>query len=553
MRWLRHALNLALLLCSCLSAQQAQVGLDVQGVVIDAVARQPIAGVHITLRAGPAIGPERDNADTYGAISRPDGHFSIADLKPGVYYLVAQHNGYVELPGKKPGAGTITLKPGEVVQDLTVELTQHAVIIGHVLDEFGDPVHHVQVSAESISPGNGNSMATAPTDERGQFRISLPPGKYYVQALADSMRHSAFAEGLPEIRTDGAVPPVYGATFYPAAASSDKATAVELAPGQSLSGIDIHLAPKRSVTIRGTVTGMPANNFGVPAFIMLRSVTSGTPGHGSMSQPAFSQPDGTFVIAGLTPGKYRLTARFNVADAPTMQSASVEVDAQTDETSVGLALAHGETLFGTVEIEGEAPKPAAREKLSVRLNPEIQFGGENKGADVGDNGAFHIDEVFPGKLRVSVMPLPENSYIKSIKAGAAEAQDGMVDLSHGVAGAEIHITLSRNGGRVEGRVLGEDGQAFAGVSLVVLQESIQTLDDKAVKPLEAGEKFSYSGLHPGKYRIIALDPAQFMGGRDGPDALKAPLAHAEEIEIHEGDRITKDIKIMPVESASAKQ
>jgi hypothetical protein len=150
------------------------------------------------------------------------------------------------------------------------------------------------------------------------------------------------------------------------------------------------------------------------------------------------------------------------------------------------------------------------------------------------------------------MPLPENAYVKSIKAGAAETQDGMVDLSHGVAGAAIHITLSRNGAQVEGRVLGEDGQAFAGASLVVLEESMDTLDDKGVKPLEEGEKFSYSGLHPGKYRIMALDPGQFMGRLDSLGAMKALLARAEEIEIREGDRITKAIKIMPAESASAK-
>ncbi len=532
-------MSLALLFCSCLLAQQASI----QGVAIDAVTRQPMAGVHITLRAGPAIGAEREDAETYGAMTRPDGRFSIADLKPGIYVLIAQHNGYVQLPGKEPGGRTITLKPGEVVPDVTVELTQHAVIIGHVLDEFGDPVQYVQVSVES----GGNSWRksrpeVARTDDRGQFRIPLPPGKYYVQALADPLRHPAMMGGVPEIRTDGAVPPVYGATFYPSAATSDKATPIELVAGQTVSGIDIHLAPKRSVTIRGTATGMPTNTFGAPAYIMLRTVNSGAEGHGSISQPAFSQPDGTFTITGLTSGKYRLTARFEIADGASLQSASAEVDAETDESSVVLALAHGEKLSGTVEIEEDMSKPATREKLGIRLSPEIQLGA-NKGADVDDSGVFHIDGVFPGKVRVTVMPLPENAYVKAIKAGAAEAQDGMVDLSHGVAGAAIHITLSRNGGRVEGRVLGDDGQPFAGASIVLLEESADPLDEKGIKPTEPGEKFSYSGLHPGKYRIMALDPGQFMGSHDGPDALRALLAHAEEIEIHEGDRISKDIKI----------
>jgi len=79
------------------------------------------------------------------------------------------------------------------------------------------------------------------------------------------------------------------------------------------------------------------------------------------------------------------------------------------------------------------------------------------------------------------------------------------------------------------------------------------VDDKGVKMLESGEKFSYAGLHPGKYRIMAVEPGQFMGGLQAPEALKALLAHAEEIEIHEGDRIAKDLKIIAAESASAKQ
>jgi hypothetical protein len=229
----------------------------------------------------------------------------------------------------------------------------------------------------------------------------------------------------------------------------------------------------------------------------------------------------------------------------------VEVDAETDDSSVVLALAHGETLTGTIEIEGDKAKPATREKLSVRLKPEIQI-GENKGGDVDDSGAFHIDGVLPGKLRLSVMPLPENAFVKSIKVGAAEVQDGLVDLSRGVASAEIHITLSRNGGRIEGRILGQDGQPFASAALVILEESTDTVDEKGMKPIEPGEKFSYSGLHPGKYRIMAFDVGQLMGGLDEGDAMKALLAHAEEIEIDEGDRIARDIKIMAAENAGAK-
>jgi hypothetical protein len=332
------------------------------------------------------------------------------------------------------------------------------------------------------------------------------------------------------------VPPVYGATFYPSAATRDQATAIELAAGQTVSGIDIHLTLKRSITVRGGVTGMPAGPE-ISTYITLFWSEIGTY---TFTRP---EPDGTFAIAGLTPGKYRLMARLQGSDGPDMQSASKELEVENDDNSIVLALVRAETLSGTVEIEGDAPKSPVREKLGVRLSPEIQF-GENKGADVGEDGTFHIDRVFPGKLRMIVMPLPENAYVKSIKAGSAEAQDGLVDLSHGVAGSQIHITLSRNGGRVEGRVLGEDGQPFTGPSMVILTESDDPLDEKGFQAAEAGEKFSYSGLRPGKYRFMALEPSHMMmSSQAKPDALKALLAHAEEIEIHEGDRISKDIKI----------
>jgi hypothetical protein len=82
--------------------------------------------------------------------------------------------------------------------------------------------------------------------------------------------------GPPEIRADGLVPPVYGPTFYPGVLSKEKATAIELVPGQSVSGIDIRLASSRSVTIKGVVAGMPGKaDLGVPAFVSISSSMSG--------------------------------------------------------------------------------------------------------------------------------------------------------------------------------------------------------------------------------------------------------------------------------------
>jgi carboxypeptidase family protein len=549
MRWL----FLPWLLCACLQAQQASI----EGVAVDAVTRQPMAGVHIMLAE---VQPESfglSDEDMYGAVSRADGRFSIGDLKPGLYSLAARYNGYLRLPSKAskgPDGSTITLKPGDHIKDFTVEMTPHAVIIGHVLDQNGDPVQHVFVAAKPAGSSGQmpENMAMGRSDERGQFRIPLPPGKFYIQAIADGPAFHQSMMGPPEIRADGLVPPVYGATFYPGVLSKEKATAVELAPGQNVSGIDIHLASRRSVTIKGVVTGLPGKGeFGSLAFVSVSSSTNG--GHFNSNRTNFTQPDGTFTITGLSPDTYRLTATSQTPDGPPLQSAPVEVQAEADETSITLSLVRGETLSGTVTIEGDAPGAALKEKLTVHVTSEAGS-DEGKSAEADDRGAFHIENVFPNRLVVTVLPLPVNGYVKAVRMGGAESTDGIVDLSHGVAGVGIDITLSRKGGHVEGRVLGEDGNpATTPLAFVVLAASGEDPDEHNLKMVESGT-FEYSGLRPGKYRLIALDPRQFPGrGDEGPGDLKALLASVPEFEVHENDRLIKDVKLLAAEDASARQ
>jgi len=136
---------LFILLGRSLTAQQS----GIEGVVVDSVTHQPMPRVHITLRPATAegAGPE----DIYGAMSRADGHFSISGMKPVVYGVTAQRNGYLLLSDR--ASGTVTLKPGETLSDFRIEMTPHAVVTGHVFDENGDPVQRARVEASAAGQG----------------------------------------------------------------------------------------------------------------------------------------------------------------------------------------------------------------------------------------------------------------------------------------------------------------------------------------------------------------------------------------------------------------
>jgi hypothetical protein len=190
----------------------------------------------------------------------------------------------------------------------------------------------------------------------------------------------------------------------------------------------------------------------------------------------------------------------------------------------------------------------------VRLEPvsradRLVAGGNTKGSEVDKDGAFRIEPVFPGKFRVRVLPLPENAWIKSVKLDDAEVPGGVLDLSRGVRGAKVKVTISLNGAQVEGTVVGEDGQPFEHpLPFVVIAETVDEINGSGLERAKAGAKFKFTGLRPGKYRLIAVDPRQFSGAID---AVKAVFSKAPEIEIREGDRITKDVRVLMAENPSA--
>ncbi len=367
---------LLLLICRCLIAQQP----GVEGIAIDALTRQPLAGVHITMRSA--------SDQPYGAISGKDGHFSITVMPPAIYTLSAKHNGYLQLPDKHEG---ITLKAGQQLTSLTVELKPEAVISGRVLDENGDPVQWVRV--EAMPAGNSRNAGiemgrNERPDERGRFRMTGPPGKYYIKASPEHGMQSA-----REIRSDGLSPPLYGITYYPSAKKEEQANVVEATAGHEVAAVEIRLARHRNLTISGLVTGAPG---GLSQNVLI-FVTSTSQGKEQFEGRRLAQAasDGRFAVPNLAPGHYLVSAYLQSESSP-LRSRIVEVQLDdADHTGLSLTLVPGETLTGVIKIEADPAKTAPSEKMTVRLE-SVEDGAEQpQPGNVSPDGSFQIDRVFP--------------------------------------------------------------------------------------------------------------------------------------------------------------
>jgi hypothetical protein len=543
------------MLTAAIAAQPASI----DGTVINHATGQPLSGVHVRLITGNFGNAGIDQA--YGAISDKAGHFSVTGMKPGIYLVILDRVGFVQAPAASvmPFA-TVPLKPGQNLTGHKLEMNPRAMILGRVVDEYGDPVPGVGVQVQPVPPDRESGEFFAPwgnpTDDRGEFRILTAPGRYYLQASPDR-----FGDGFaPEIRSDGSNSAPYVLTYYPSAADARSAAVVQAAPGQDVAGIEIHLrrgaAAVHALTVAGLVTGAPE---GARANVTLRFGESSDKLYNARSTQ--TEPDGKFSFTGLQPAFYSVSAQYSSGKTGLLSRVvNLQLD-NSDQTGVQLALRAGEELNGTLEIAGDSPPGASAEKHTIRLEPDDFSYGWGAGAEAGEtgqSGAFRLTNVAAGRFHVEVDPLPDNAFIKSIALDGIAVPDSILDFSRGVNGSRLKITVSLNGAQISGKVLGHDGEPLVlPLALVMLWKSEKEVE-KEVEADDANRvangEYSIKALRPGKYRLVAVDTLEIgdLAPGDWDEALKSFKAAAQEIEVKEGDRIVKDLKVLGKEDLHGK-
>jgi hypothetical protein len=533
---MRRLLFILLLVAVRLGAQPGTAA----GVVVDQTGK-PLAGVHVRLIAG-----DSDSGEdvVYGAITDKAGQFSVEGLKSGLYFVMAERTGFMQ---QLQRLSALALKPGQHLTDYKITMAARALIVGRVLDEYGDPVQGVNVQAQQVAPNqvqgfvSGRMQVT--TDDRGEFRLIAGPGKYYLKAIEPQRFRPT-----PEIRTDGTPGAPFTTTYYPSAANTGSAEIIEVAAGQDLAGIDIRLlrtgtGAERTFTVSGVVIGTPENG---RAQVLLRSGESARQYNNGRGMTAGE--DGKFSISGMQPGYYTVAASYR-SGKNLLQSHTFQFHLESaGETGVQLTLAPSEELTGKLELVGDAPAGQA-EKHTVRLEAAgSQFWqADPPAAEVHQDGSFQIGGVPPEKFKPVVEPMPENGYLKEVALDGKAVPDRVLDFTQGVGGSRLKITVSRSGGQISGNVLDKDGEPVIGLVTVLFGTDAKHLDEDN-PPMVRDGKFSLKAVRPGKYRIVAIDIAEmaplFAGDGDNDKMMQQLFDAGEEIEVKEGDRITKDIVVL---------
>src|ERR1700722_19753744 len=160
---------LVLALPAALAAQTV-----LEGVVVDAVTGNPLAGASVASGGMPNATVVRSDAA---------GHFHVTAANGP--YVTGVKAGY--LPASK---SAMSRNPQDFSQ-LRITLKPEAVITGKVVEEDGFPASRAMVQAMRYGPAlDGvrtlNWGGSVQTDDQGEYRVEkLPAGKYYVYVNAN--------------------------------------------------------------------------------------------------------------------------------------------------------------------------------------------------------------------------------------------------------------------------------------------------------------------------------------------------------------------------------
>lgn len=511
----------------------------INGTVADVVTSRPIDKVSLTLR--PLIlGTDRV---THNAVTTSEGKFSFDNVKPGIYILMADRDGYVRGQAYGPRAGfsgsPITLVAGQHVKDLEFPLIPGAAVSGKIMNEASEPISGASVSLMQYRYEAGRrdlrALNGAVTNDKGEFRISdVAPGKYYLRARMRSKSAAA-----PSISRASETPQKsgYATTHYANSKSPEGATPLYVPMGGEVAGIRIELS--RTPVFR--VTGRVHSAQGLAEKTRL-TMFPGTATTGAGDLAHVDESSGNFAFSDVEPGSYTIVASALAGSRGLNKRVAVNV-VDEDLTNVRIEIDEGFDLAGVLGFE-EEPRDFKISKIRVFLHPLDSSVLNPLMAQVEDDGKFLVRRVLRERYRLSVAGAPPGAYVKSVRLGSRTLPSSELSFAFEVP-SQLQVVLSTNGGAITGIVTNEKAQPVP-KAVVTLSPAKGPYAPGISGRIGTGAdgRFQFRGLPPGEYELLAWEEIE-MGLPDMEDFRREFRTYAVTANVEEKSALNVSATLIP--------
>jgi hypothetical protein len=564
---MRRIALILLVLAMPMFAAQDPATASIEGIVVNSVNNQPVAGVRV--RTGPTTGsPNQDYPSIPAIVTGPDGKFVFNGIKGAVYRILIEGNGYVrQLYGQN-----ITLAPSQVVKGITVRLNPTGTVSGRIRDnDTQQPVPSVPVQLMRLEYGADGERrlvaqpGAARTNDRGEYRLYyVTPGRYYVNAGGAFPTNS----GVRGLNNSNEIPANYASVFYPGVVKREDATLVEVKPGADIGGIDLLVGKHVLYQIRGRVldskTGQPPTSATTSLF--RRSDT-----RWERVQVGNNYNNGAFSISGLVPGSYRVVVQARntrglaqsvsplaaMARVTTVAAQAVQSRAQdptgyaakivpveivsSDVSDLVVSVSPGVAVNGRLSIEGQPLAAADSSRVGVFITSVDKLLSANA---LAPQGVFRLTDVAPGQYRAAVGALPSGYYVKSATFGGTDAlQNGFQVLENEVNG--LNVVISSNVAVVDGTTKNERQEVVVGSLVVLVPERTRDRTDLFQQVLSGQDgRFTFRSVPPGNYKIFAWEALEPYAYFD-PEVLRQVEQKGRALQLGESGRQSLDVIAIP--------
>ena len=480
----------------------------------------------------------------------PNGRWELKDLPAGSYTVAATRSGYV-MAGYRQSRMTspprpVALTDRETRENIDVALMPGGVIVGRIVDEFGEPVADVTVTAQRLqfSGGVRRPVMSGPlssSNDIGEFRLfGLQPGAYYVSA---SPRPSSNPFDAPADRIG------YGQTWYPSATDLGSAQRVMVTAGDTVSGIVVALSPSRTARVSGTVLGAD----GLPirgGSVMVAGATSPT----FFGLNGMVRPDGSFTVNVVAPGEYTLRATAGGMGAPgqpgqmpTFSMADVtvngaDVDGVVLQPMVPTAISG--RLVGDPVVLAKID-PARVQVTAQRFGPQALPGPPQPPQSLGADFTFSIAAA-PGSIVVRPVGLP-GLIVRSVTLAGRDVTRGL-DVPAGAPVADLEVEVTMSTARLVISTTNERGEPAQDHDVVIFSQDerewgAQVPGHGATGRTTDKGTWETQPLLPGSYYVSLADDLQLeLGDANDPEILAALRARAQRVTLGDGETATVQLR-----------
>jgi protocatechuate 3,4-dioxygenase beta subunit len=521
----------------------------IRGRVVEAATGKGLSRVQVranTNASGPPPSPY-----PWLTLTDGDGRYEIKGLPANTYAVVATKANYVRSAwgeGRVEGPGKrIPVADGQVVDKIDVRMTRAGVVTGKIVDEFGDPVtdvyvtamryQYVQGSRRLMPSGRGGS-----TNDIGEYRVyGLTPGQYFV---------SATLRNFTAINTETTDRSSYAPTFYPGTGNVSEAQRMTIAPGQTVTGTNMTLLPIQTARVRGTVLdadGKPMSNAMINVMPRMGAAMIG-------NSMAPVQPDGKFTL-NVTPGDYTL----RVFGGSGQDGASTDLVVNgSDIDGVQIVAVKPSTLRGrfvfTDSVNGTPPpKPTAFDLGAAR---EWSIGQPVRSqAKIKEDGTFEVT-LPPGHVLMRGLVTgqgggpnaPPPWRLNRVILNDLDVADSGIDVPANATIENVIIEWTNHNNDVTGKVTDADGKVVRDCFVILFAQDPAhwTWQTRHLSVSRPGlDDTFHARVLAGDYYAVAMSDVENLAWTD-PDFLAQARDRAVKFTIADGEKKTIDL---PVSSA----